>query len=312
MSKYRLWDLVLESRLPLPELLPANGQETGCVFHLLAPDQLVSSPIEWHQHYRDADATIWLSCARRGSDYLLRFPGQADFLTSADGKEIRCSPAPRSAPESIRHLLLDHVVPLMLGQQSRAVLHGSAVQAPEGAIVFLGASGMGKSTLAASFCAQGLALLADDALVVAEQGSELFVIPSYPGLRLWPDVAAAFPGLDAGPLPGSEKRRLGLDDNRLRFGSAAVPLARLYVLAAPQGCTGPISVVAMSRRDAFMALVKNAFGLELAGPERLREQFERLVRLTAAPRFGRLSFPRELALLPAVRDAILGDLRGCG
>jgi hypothetical protein len=40
----------------------------------------------------------------------------------------------------------------------------------------------------------------------------------------------------------------------------------------------------------------------------LQDDFERLGRLVTRPLFARLAFPRDLALLPAVHEALRADL----
>lgn len=313
-DRYQFFGLILRSNVPLPELVPANGQEPECTFQLLPVAQCGPASGPWFHHWRLPNGTIWLSCAKQGPSYWLHFPALADFLVSASGKEIRCFPDTETPMETIRHLFLDQVVPRVLSQQGRLVLHASAVAAPEGAIAFLGESGQGKSTLCASFCESGYPLLADDCLLTTEVRGRFFGVPSYPGLRLWPDVAAALLGQEAPDLAPvahyTEKKRLGPSSGPLPFCTESVPLARLYLLASSDEATLPpsITLVPLSRREAFLELVRHTYRLDITDREHLRKDFERLSRLTAAPLFRRLTIPRDLALLPAVRAAILADL----
>ncbi len=54
-------------------------------------------------------------------------------------------------PATLQHLLFDQILPRLIAHAGRLVLHASAVGASAGAILFLGGTGQGKSTLAASF-----------------------------------------------------------------------------------------------------------------------------------------------------------------
>ena len=90
----------------------------------------------------------------------------------------------------------------MLGKQGKLVFHASAIETGSGALVFMGISGRGKSTLAASFATNGFRFLTDDGLTVEEGNSRYQVQPSHPSIRLWQDsqealVAADVVDLDA-------------------------------------------------------------------------------------------------------------------
>jgi hypothetical protein len=67
----------------------------------------------------------------------------------------------------------------------------------------------------------------------------------------------------------------------------------------------------LAKRDAFVELTKAAFNSVVTEPGRLKRQFALATELASAVPIKSLSYPRSLALLPAVRDAILADLSGC-
>lgn len=76
---------------------------------------------------------------------------------------------------------------------------GAAVAGPDGAVLIVGPTATGKSTLAAALLARGLRLLADDAapLFVGDDGNAI-VLPVWPELLLWPDAVRSLFG-DAPP-----------------------------------------------------------------------------------------------------------------
>ena len=133
------------------------------------------------------DGTVWTYFYRNGSDYLLRFPDLADFEVSADGHSVRCWPVPGISEYTVDHLYLNQVLPLVLSRQGKFVFHASAIEAGSGALVFMGESGRGKSTLAASFATHGFRFLTDDGLLVEEANGGYRVLPSHPSIRLWED-----------------------------------------------------------------------------------------------------------------------------
>ena len=295
------------SSIPLPELPHAVGTEVECRFELCAEAGVSLPPGEWFHQWRLPDGRTWLALARVGSDYLLRFPQLADFVVSADGKQIRCLQMSATPLETIRHLLLDQVLPLVLSKRGELVLHASAVETPAGAIAFVGPAGQGKSTLAASFSDEGFGLLTDDCLLLKEVGEQLVVVPSYSGLRLWPEAVSALfedePGLSE-VAHYTVKKRVSRD-GRLRFSSEPVPLRGMYFLVAPDEAGAAISINPLSPREALIELISYAYLLDITDRERLKEDFLRLSRLAVLPLFYRAAFPRDFSLLPAVRQAIL-------
>lgn len=314
MTLYQVWDIILASNIPLPELRHVNGNEPDCTFQLLPGQETGPACCDWFHHRRLPNGEIWLSFLRQGSGYLLRFPGLADFLVPGDGREIRGYPLSGIPLNTIRHLLLDQVIPLGLTMQRRVGLHAGAVVTPYGAIAFIGETGRGKSTLTGSFVQQGFPQLTDDCLFLKESGGQLFGLPSYPGLRLWPDVVSALFGHEIEVSQVThymEKKRLALDNAGLVFSPDLVPLRRVYVLAPPEeiGNTSSITMTPLFPRDALMELVKHAYRLDIADRQGLGQEFESLARAAALLPLYRLSFPREFSLLPAVRDAILAELK---
>jgi hypothetical protein len=198
-------------------------------------------------------------------------------------------------------------------------LHAAAVSTPQGAVAFVGETGWGKSTLCASFAGAGYSVLSDDGLILGNlEDTRVAVIAGYPGLRLLPESARAFEswstrlGSKSTDLRGaanmasySEKRRVCGD--RVSFVTKAVPLAALFVLSPPESAFALefVDVNPLAPRDAFMALVKHSFRLDLDDPGRQREFFSRVGDYVSSIPMYRLSYTRSYALLPAVRHAAL-------
>ena len=164
MALYQVCDLVLASETPLPELRVGEVGRPNFAFKLVLSPTLEYGPVEWFHRWSLPDEETWMSFGRVGRDYLLRFTDLADYVIRIEEREIYCYPNPDTPLETIRHLLLDQVIPLVLSSQGKLVLHASAVATPEGAIAFIGSTGRGKSTLAASFTKRGFPLLTDDCL----------------------------------------------------------------------------------------------------------------------------------------------------
>lgn len=291
----------------MPELPCAEDAQQEFSFRLVHTPAPSFVSALWFNEWPFADGRPWLAFARIGSDYLLRFHEMADFTVSADGHEIQCFPQPVTPLDTIRHLLLDQVVPLTLSRRGRLILHASATVAPEGAIAFLGVSGLGKSTLAASFSQDGFPFLADDCLVLKQEGGRLLAIPSYPDLRLWPDSLLGV--LNHRPeLPQvagyTTKKRLKAHD-RLRFHAAPTAIKRIYLLSEAQS---GVSIDPVAPRDAIPELGTYLYILDIENRADFKDKFQRLGGLATRALFYRLAFPRDFSLLPQVRRVILEHL----
>jgi hypothetical protein len=84
---------------------------------------------------------------------------------SADASVLRCAPSDPSDPSWWR-VVLDSVLFTVALLQGYEALHAGAIATPDGAVAITAATGGGKSTLLAELLGRGLALMADDVLVL--------------------------------------------------------------------------------------------------------------------------------------------------
>jgi hypothetical protein len=240
-------------------------------------------------HYEFDDGTIWTEFYRSGDGYLLRFPGLADFEVTADGKNVVAHPAEDTDAITVEHLYVNQLVPLALSRQGQPTFHASAVTVPGGAVAFLGRTGMGKSTLAASFALGDSKFLTDDALLIVETDSGCLVKPSHPSLRLWEDSKEAL------------IERL-LAGEALTFSDQAQPLLAAYVLGPDDG--SGTSIRKLGGTDRYMAWLENSFLLDVTDQELLSQHFEWTDRISrAVPTFA-LTYARDYGMLREVRMAV--------
>jgi hypothetical protein len=302
---YQVCNLAIQSSIPLPELSRATNSAPDYCFELLPAGEAYPGDYRWFNDWVFQDE-VRLSFAFRNEDYLLRFPEHADFLISRHGSQIKCQPLPDVSESTVRHLLLDSVIPLILSRRELLVLHASAILSDHGAIAFIGTSGQGKSTLAASHGQLGYPLISDDYLVLREVAGAWVAIPSYPGVRLQPKSTD---GIFQTMPPSAEvasyttKRRIS-DVELLPFADSPANIQCLYVLddegrAPPEPVVEPIS-----QREIFMKLVSSSFNLDITDKELLRRQFATLKRIVAAIPCFRLRYARDFGTLPAVSRVI--------
>lgn len=259
--------------------------------------------------WKTPDGAIWTGFYRMENSYLIRFPDLADFRVSFDGREVMAYPAPGISQHTINHLYLNQVLPLALGRQFKLVLHASAVEVGDGALAFLGASGRGKSTLAASFATSGFGFLTDDGLQLERTESGYVIRPSHPSIRLWDDSSLALMPESivlAPPVEYTPKSRF-LAGGDVLFCDTPRPLRGVYFLG--EGKTDKVSIEPIGGRDAMVELVKHSFLLDIEAREMLAHHFAQLTDMVKTRMFFLLDYPRQYEMLSKVREALVNHVR---
>jgi hypothetical protein len=240
----------------------------------------------------------------------LRFDAIGEFRFDQRVRRLSVSLAPAADPALIPLLLTSSVPAFLLSLDGESILHASAVESGRGAIGFLGASGMGKSTLAALCCTSGARLITDDLLRVEAAGHAFSCVrgPSEIRLRETAEtLAAAFP-------PAAVRRtadsRLGL---RVEPSTCdKVPL-RLLVIPQPRRDCDAICVERITAVDALYALVRYARVAGWRAPDLIGRQFVRLGRIAASVPMYTAAVPWGPPFPPALGSALLDSLNTlCG
>lgn len=119
-----------------------------------------------------------------GRNFLLKVQDVARFWITT-GSRIVIDPAPGAHASDIEAYLLGSAFAALLQQRRLLTLHASAIDTPQGAVLFMGKSGAGKSTLLAALLARGYSMITDDisALDFARPDAPM-VHPAFPMLRL--------------------------------------------------------------------------------------------------------------------------------
>ena len=183
MARYRFADLILASAFAIPELPRAAGFPS---IDLSIGPLESGAPRTWRHAWTVPGGRTWMRVAPTRDGHVIQFPGYAEFAVTP--RTIVCAPRRGLPLATLRHLLLDQVLPAIIASPRRLVLHASAVTVDGGAVGFLGRAGAGKSTLAAAMARRGARVVTDDALLIEVGPEGPRAIPSYPGLRLWPEA----------------------------------------------------------------------------------------------------------------------------
>jgi len=313
LHRHQFAGMAVASAWPLPELpsdrAPTSVRPTITISLLAAPPPNPGAR-DWIHHWPEELGAMSLGRIVEGNKFFLRFPGLADFVVAQNGSAVDVWRGPETTPETLRHLLLDQVLPRVVAQKGRLVLHAGAVRVGQEAIAFVGDTGRGKSTLTASFHAAGHSLLSDDGLELLPEESATRIRPTYPSLRLWPETVAGLFARqpDLAPMAHySSKRRVILNSVE---SSAPLPLAALYVLTPDaQDDVDGISLTPLSPREACMTIVSNSFQLDVTDLRRATSLLTVASNIAQQLPVFSLAYPRNFAVLPDVRQAILNQHR---
>lgn len=226
---------------------------------------------------------------------LLRTEGIAAALVSFPDRRIRLAPFVNE-PALADQWLADQVAPRLLSHLGQLVVHAAAVRAAGGrAVLLLGPSRRGKSTLAAFLQRDGWPLLGDDAAAIRPEGPAVRSV--YPRLRLRRDSWRRLHPGDASGLGEKIDLPPGADHGE-------APLAALFSLAEGSDCRAdPLPPAA-----ACMELVRNAYALDPTDRDRAALRLGQCAAVANAVPAFRLSYPRDYARLPELRDVLRAAL----
>lgn len=217
---YRAFGLTIRSCLPLPELLPADA-DTNVDVEILYRDVPTELPDALARGVRYQAAKDRL---------LLTVDGVARYLVE-QGRRISIARDAAADDDDVRVFLLASVFGALLHQRQDLVLHGSAVEWKGEAVVFMGHSGVGKSTLASAFRKKGHPILTDDLCVIrpATDG-RMLAHPGFPQTKLWLD---SLKQLDVSP-EGLRRIRNKLEKRAVPLGAdfigRALPVKKIFLL----------------------------------------------------------------------------------
>jgi hypothetical protein len=290
---------LVHSSVPLPELLDSGAggaPEWVCRQGTVADGD--GSPLH---RWLDDDGDEWVRMSRTTAGYRLSFPVGLDVHIAPPDIVWRTTRV--ISDVTVRHLLLDQVLPLANSLRNVFGLHGSAVSIGGSAVLFVGRSGQGKSTLAASMVAAGATLLADDYVVLQPSPAGWNAVPSYPGARLWADSRTRLdtPLSALAPLADyTTKLRVVLPATH-----ATVPLRRI-VMPAWSDVDRP-RLRAATAADAI-DLLRFVFRLDIDERAGLERDFDRASALVRDGFVKRFDAPRRFDALDDMRVTILADL----
>ena len=245
-------------------------------------------------------------CLRDGSLYL-GWPRLFEFVVSADGRLITARPCEKASWEAFCAYLFGQVLSFALLKQGLEPLHCTAVVLEGEAVGFLGDCGYGKSSLAAAFLKAGYPLLTDDLLLLRQNGQGFLAYPSFPRIKLLPEMAQTFLGDDIEGVPYNPyTTKMIIPLGPEQSCRTAMPLKAFFVLRpeTARARKEKIYIRTLNQRQTFLAITSSTFNARLQEPGRLKRLFALAERIAALVPVKSLSYPRDLARLPEVVEAV--------
>ena len=248
------------------------------------------------------DGPTLLVDAHPAHGYLVQASGFGAYQVAADGRRIRAAPAPVEA-WLWQRLLTAQVLPIAALAQGLDLLHASAVSVDGRVLAFSGASGTGKTTLAARLVLAGATFVSDDVLALERTGDGLLAHPGPPLLNL----------RESGPrvFDADERDRLGVELGRdeaaarvrvLRRASPA-PLHAIYLLRRSNARGGHVRIEPV-RAHAAPQLLGAAFGTAIRTPVRLIRHLDLCAHLARSVPVIALEAPADMPA-DALAQAVL-------
>ncbi|MCB9435363.1 MAG: hypothetical protein H6673_00025 [Anaerolineales bacterium] len=243
MFSYIAYDLIIQSDFSLPELTHIETRNTkpDITIRRVSPQQLPSQLLT-----QEGYSIV--------NHYQIGINHPAGLILVQNGHEILIAPSDNVEPKLLSNLITASALDAALLQRKFFLIHGSAVEIGGIAVAFIGETGYGKSTTAATFAAAQYPLLSDDTLAI--NMNRMTLHPAYPQIKLWPDSAEAV-GQSPDELPKlyslAEKRALRLQTEAKQ---QPIPLRQIYVLARDDY---QHSVEPLSFSDSFTEILRHSY-----------------------------------------------------
>jgi hypothetical protein len=262
MPLYAAFGLTFESEIVCPELRPGDGTADVVIAEGSALNEVREPFME----------------AAPG-EFRLDAPSAGRF-TVTGGHHIAVEPLAGVDPGAVRLFLLGTAIGVVLHQRHVLPLHGAAVRADDGFVLVLGASGAGKSSLAAALVRRGWPAGSDDICAVSVVDGTPMLQPGYPEAKVWPDVLAMTgddPDRYQRVRPDLEKRRVPIAE----FCGEPAAVSAVILLSA-SAVTAPV-VHPLSGGVEMTALKRNTYRPGLSVPLGAhRAHFATIAAITAA------------------------------
>jgi len=291
--RYALHGLIVESDLPLASAAAAQGSATDLTIvaraepydDVVPPGRLLAG---------DPDGR-WSALVETEAGLVIHVPGVCRFAIDPSLARVECLIAPDADPGMAAILAGGNLLATILGLRGVGMLHASTVAFDGRAIAIAGASGTGKSTVAALLCEAGGLLVGDDVLRVDES---MRCLPGSTQIRLRPQAEA---------LAGGFESRTPTPDRRVAITPPAapgpVPLAAV-LLPRPSRERDTVALQPLPAAEAAAEMLRCARIMGWRDRGAMQAQFDLATRIAAAVPVAQAHIPWGPPFPPAIAAEI--------
>lgn len=243
---YQIYGITFATSIHCPELQPGNPDDVSLTVTYGTTGEIMSQ--EKHPLLLDCNGLQDIRIAMSGiSKYRI-----------LDGREIIVEAEESANEEHVRHFIYGTCMGIVLHQRSFLPLHGTGIVHEEKAVLFLGRSGIGKSTLGATFFQRGYQLISDDVCPVkTSENGEAYVYPGFPQIKLTMDSVRS---LD---INADNYQRINDEREKILFPihsqliTRPLPLKKIFIIQ--NGLGSEIKEIPLTANDCFKYLKKNTY-----------------------------------------------------
>lgn len=295
--RHRAHGLTIASSLPLPELATASGAADLVVSEGSVPQSLPAATTRGVLFELDQTRCLINLDRIAGARFLVR-----------DGREIVVERRSGADDRAIRLFLLGSCFAAALFQRRHLPLHASAVLTRDGAVLFSGESGVGKSTLAAHLWGRGYTIIADDVSTIHfDPRGRPLVATGVRQIRLWANALDHLE-IDPRPLervrPDLEKYALPLEDDG---GEGLYPIRRIVLLS--QHNDSVIETRPITGMEKLPRVQGAVYRGEFLGFDRHRIAFfPQITRLAGAVEVTEARYPHDSSRQEELVDRLIAEI----
>jgi hypothetical protein len=194
-------------------------------------------------------------------------PGCATTVIDGAAARMACAPDPAAPEAEWERLLITHNLAFAAVLRGYEVLNATAGAAGGGAMVLLGARGVGKSSIAAHLVRLGAELLSDEVLALGLDGPTVL---AHPGVGVLHVPAGEARRLEAAGIACAPSGQGGMHRAHAQRSANAAPVEAVFFLERDDA----VRDVTLERFPDPARLLQASFNLNLSSTERLQRHFE--------------------------------------
>jgi hypothetical protein len=181
------------------------------------------------------------------------------ILKVINGNEIIIDSKTNMHENFLRTLILSQGMGVLLQQRGYLVLHANSVKMDDAAVVFMGLSGNGKSTISLALNKKGYPLITDDILAIKLDNNDFQVFPSFPRIKVWEDmIKTLIKDTNNIHLIHPESKKFSYSTEK-KFYSESISIKKIYILENGD----KNEIINLNAQKSLLHLIENSYNFEL-------------------------------------------------